>query len=792
MDQLLFHRKGAVRVSLATTLSAISMLVVLIVVTALYASKEPSKARLPKNEQASLVLAKPSLSNSPSVSNSAPRKHIRLSSVPNAEPRQMLDTSGFALTIPSGGWDSNATLQQIKQLWLENADTFLKECDDALARRGVSISDQAGAKGSKAAFLMSQGHADQAYELIDDLRTTVEKLGPQGMRHILGTTVFFQGMAALRLGENENCVMCIGDSACIFPIKETAIHKNVRGSTKAVEHFTEYLEAFPNDLEAKWLLNVAHMTLGEYPDKVNPKYLLQMDKFNNPSETLGPYKDVGMAAGINRLNQAGGSIVEDLDGDGWLDLAHTTWDIKTPMCVYQNMRDGTFKDRSANANIEEQTGALNCVQTDYNNDGKMDLYLIRGAWLPYPVRHTLLRNDGDFKFTDVTKEAGLLDAVNSNASQWADYNNDGLLDLFVCCEKQAHHLYKNMGNGKFAEVTKAAGISADDKIFGKGCFWIDYDNDRLPDLFINYYDGTPQLFHNNGDETFSDVTKEMGIDGPFCGFSCWCWDVNNDGWLDIFATCYERTVKDIVKGIVGEPHGLNSNRLFINQGGKGFKDVAKEAGLDMVFAAMGTNFGDLDNDGYLDFYLGTGDPDFTTLVPNRMFKNIKGTHFVEVTKTSRTGHLQKGHGVSFADYDRDNDLDLFIQMGGAVDGDRFRNILFQNPGTENSSITLKLVGDKSNRAAIGARIKVVTEAAEPLTVHRLVCSGSSFGANPLEQTIGIADATKVAKIEVYWPTSDKTQVFENLDINQAYTINESSDTIAVTERAARHVSKEVK
>ena len=136
--------------------------------------------------------------------------------------------------------------------------------------------------------------------------------------------------------------------------------------------------------------------------------------------------------------------------------------------------------------------------------------------------------------------------------------------------------------------------------------------------------------------------------------------------------------------------------------------MTKEAGLDMVFATMGSNFGDFDNDGYLDFYLGTGDPNLATLVPNRMFKNVGGQRFAEITGSSGTGHLQKGHGVACGDWDRDGNVDIFIEMGGAIHGDKYHNVLFQNPGQGNHWLTVKLVGKKTNRAAIGARIKVVT------------------------------------------------------------------------------------
>jgi hypothetical protein len=264
----------------------------------------------------------------------------------------------------------------------------------------------------------------------------------------------------------------------------------------------------------------------------------------------------------------------------------------------------------------------------------------------------------------------------------------------------------------------------------------------------------------------------MGIDGPVRGFACWAWDFDNDGWLDIFAASTDRVLSEIVKGMIGQPHNLHSGRLFRNSHGDGFENITKKAGLDAVYAPMGCNFADFDNDGWLDFYLGTGEPSLATLVPNRMFKNVGGIRFADITGSSRTGHLQKGHGVACGDWDRDGDVDIFIETGGATNGDKYHNVLFQNPGQGNHWLTVKLIGRKTNRAAIGARIKVVTEGGPPRSLHRLVSSGSSFGANPLQQTIGLADARSVSTLEIQWPASHTTQVFHGVAADQAIEITE--------------------
>jgi hypothetical protein len=562
------------------------------------------------------------------------------------------------------------------------------------------------------------------------------------------------------------------------------VHTNPAGSRQAIVHFTEYLEQFPDDLEVRWLLNLAHMTLGEHPDQVDPRYVISLDRFRQSEFDIGRFRDVGHVVGVNRFNQSGGAIMDDFDNDGLLDLAVSTFDPTGSMAFYRNTGKGTFEDRTEGANLAGQLGGMYCVQTDFNNDGCLDIFIARGAWVSQAMRPSLLRNNGNGTFTDVTEEAGLLNPVNSISASWADYDNDGWLDVFVCCERQANRLYRNRGDGTFEEVLRPAGLHRDGNEGCKGAAWIDYDNDGYPDLFLNYLSlsSGAKLFHNNRNGTFSDASAAMGLSGPSFGFSCWAWDYDNDGWLDLFATCYDRSLADVVKGMLGQPHERHSNKLYRNRQGQGFADVTGEAGLDLVFSTMGSNFGDFDNDGFLDMYLGTGEPDLATLVPNRMFKNVDGRRFADITASSGTGNLQKGHAVACGDWDRDGDTDIFIEMGGAQPGDRYHNVLFQNPGQKNHWLTLKLVGKKTNRPGIGARIKAVTAGEEPVTIHRHVTSGSSFGANPLEQMIGLGQASRIAQLEIHWPTSGTTQVFRDVAADQALEITEFAEDYQVRDR----------
>jgi hypothetical protein len=190
---------------------------------------------------------------------------------------------------------------------------------------------------------------------------------------------------------------------------------------------------------------------------------------------------------------------------------------------------------------------------------------------------------------------------------------------------------------------------------------------------------------------------------------------------------------------------------------------------------MGCNFGDLDNDGWLDFYVGTGDPDLATVVPNRMFHNDGGRRFQEVTTSGGFGQLQKGHGIAFGDINNDGTQDIYSVVGGAVEGDDYHHQLFANPGHGNNWLKLKLEGTRTNRAAIGARIRVVVQSGDgERSIHRTVGSGGSFGASPMRQEIGLGKATLVKRVEIFWPVTGTTQVVTGLEINRFYHVREGS------------------
>ena len=234
---------------------------------------------------------------------------------------------------------------------------------------------------------------------------------------------------------------------------------------------------------------------------------------------------------------------------------------------------------------------------------------------------------------------------------------------------------------------------------------------------------------------------------------------------------------------LGERAGGAQLRLFHNNRDGTFADVSEQTRIAHVCNPMGANYGDVDNDGFPDIYLGTGSPFFEMLVPNRLYLNAGGQHFVEATTAAGVGHLQKGHGVAFGDLDNDGDQDLLVQMGGYFPADAFHNALFENPGNDHHWITVRLVGKHANRSAIGARLAVtVTGPTRQRTIHALAGSGGCFGASSLRQEMGLGDAERIEKLEVVWPGSGTRQVFEDIPLDRFIEITEGREDFALLER----------
>lgn len=588
----------------------------------------------------------------------------------------------------------------------------------------------------------------------------------------------------LRLAETENCCARPDANGCILPIEGTGIHSATEGSVQATRYLEEMLaETVPDSywhFAARWLFNLAQQTLGKWPTAV-PEALRLPDRVfrPDPDQQRPKFPEVARQLGLDTFSLSGGVVADDFDGDGLIDLMVSSWDTRGQLRLHRNVGDGSFEDVTEAAGLIGLFGGLNLVQADYDNDGDVDVLVLRGAWLFGQGQHpnSLLQNDGKGRFTDVTFDAGLGgDHRPTQTADWADYDGDGDLDLYIGNEGSqqtpfANQLFRNDGDGTFTDVAQQAGVA--DPGFTKAVAFGDYDGDGFADLYVSNLGNANRLYRNLGDGTFVDVAPRLGVTEPIDSFPCWWFDYDNDGDLDLYASCYGTSISHLAAYHLGKARDWDLARLYRNDGKGGFEDVAVELGLTCPQMPMGCNFGDLDGDGWLDFVLGTGSTGYDSLMPNAVYQSQGGKRFVDIALDCGFAHLQKGHGVAFADLDRDGDLDLFQQMGGAYRGDAFRDALFENPGFGNRWITIELVGTQSNRSAIGARICVdVVAGGARRSIFRWITSGGSFGASPLAQTIGLGRADKIVGIEIRWPRSSEVQRIEDAQFGTSLRVTE--------------------
>jgi hypothetical protein len=593
------------------------------------------------------------------------------------------------------------------------------------------------------------------------------------------------GIGFMRYGEVENCVQNHNHESCYLPIQGGGVHQLTYGSSKAIEEYEIALKDFPDDLEFKYLLNLAYMTLGKYPDEVPKEYLIDpqwyKSKINFPR-----YQDIAAEVGVNRNGLAGGVVVDDFTNDGWLDIVITSWGPHLELIFYKNNGDGTFTDATREYGLDGQVGVLNLNATDFNNDGWMDLYLMRGAWLEKSgdIPNTLLLNTGKDKFEDVTLKAGFTKFAPTQSSVWTDINLDGWLDLVIANEsfqgnERGIDLYINQKDGTFK--LKSADFGLNMNQYFKAVTAVYANDDKYPDLYFSSLSDSNTLFINQGPAGkfhFLPSGPGAGVAEPVHSFPCWAFDFDNNGHEDLFVSSYDNEETPVtywMNSQTGNVDRTHLPKLYSNQGNGQFKEVGYDMGLREVAFTMGCNFGDINTDGYLDFFLGTGNPLFQSLVPNKMYLNMAGKRFEDISYAGGFSNIQKGHGVGFGDLDHDGDEDLYVVIGGAVDGDLYFNSLFENPNpAHNNWIVLKLVGTTANRPAIGAMVAIsAEEGGKERMIYRKVTSGASFGGNSLALEVGLRQSTKVNSVKVQWPCLDcPDQEFTGLSINKAYALTE--------------------
>ena len=516
-----------------------------------------------------------------------------------------------------------------------------------------------------------------------------------------------------------------------------------------------------------WLWQTAQKLDG-YPPEVPPHLRMEMKVGYDPSQVQ--FEDVASQIGLDKTSGGRGTAVFDMDGDGYLDVILSS--AMAGCSVYHNNGDGTFRDVTVGSGLEDCVNTFCITVGDYNNDGWDDFYVTRLGF--YAGESALYRNNGDGTFTDVTKQAGVQNWGPGFTAEWVDYDCDGNLDLFVSNNagkffdrRTPNRLFHNNGDGTFTEVTREAGMRTPAPTIG--CAWGDYNNDGYPDLFLSNGLARPQLFRNNGDGTFTDVSREAGVDEPGIGFvATWC-DYDDDGWLDLVQFIWsweDDMLHNLIHG--APPANGHSLRIYHNNGDGTFTLRSKELGVDGCWGTMSGNFGDFNNDGYLDLLLGNGGPRMDRIEPSVILENDGNGKFHNVTFAAGLPFTGKGHGANMADLAGDGRLCLIMASGGFYPADLLTASVFRPKSLPGNYLNVRLVGTRSNRNAIGARLKLN---AAGRSQHRLVSGGSGFGCLPYEQHFGLGKTDRVDSLEIVWPGCLKQQI-QDLPINNTVRIVE--------------------
>ncbi|MFN7920201.1 MAG: FG-GAP-like repeat-containing protein [Bryobacteraceae bacterium] len=618
---------------------------------------------------------------------------------------------------------------------------------------------------------------DRSYDLLERVLDEVVPYSTEesAALFLLGNTLARRGKfaEAIRLYETEL-------SRNLSPQQRAAALRELGASLyrsgqfeDAARRFYEATQWAPSTID-QWLVKVAaERVSGPLPA------LPALSMFRKPApapETLA-FEDIAAASGIRKKNGNGTVAIGDIDGDGALDiLVSGSGGFLT---VYRNQM-GMFRDATAEVGLDKVPSGYSLNLMDYDNDGWLDLYVTLNGWSG-PMPNRLFHNERG-RFVDVSEKSGLNDPGSGFVSLWGDLDNDGWIDVVIANgvlkDGSVPQIYRNNRNGTFANVTRQAGLDEPSSHGAIGLALGDYDKDGRLDIFMNgLNEGPNRLYHNEGNWRFADVTRRAGVGQPaHNGFVAFFFDYDNDGWPDLLTTSlapWEAVVESLREGWSPKPGTVHADasRLFRNNGDGTFSDVTYGARLYFPMGTMGAGVADLDNDGFLDVYFGTGDPQLTRLEPNRMFRNQGNGAFVDLSDSlglAKPGN--KGHGVAFADFDGDGDLDVFAQLGGHYPGDHAYNALYRNlRGNRNNWLIVKLRGVKSNRLGIGAKVTVV---AGKLRMYREVKGSEGFGAtSPYEQHFGLGQEAVAESVMIEWPSGGK-QVLRDVKANQVLAIAE--------------------
>jgi hypothetical protein len=585
------------------------------------------------------------------------------------------------------------------------------------------------------------------------------------------------GRYSMKCGLHLNAIEALGRASRFEPLRTAALYQrsiaNYRAARyeDAVADAVASLERDRDQPRAQFWLWLAAGKLGGYPDSVPGPLRVVMASGRHDTELR--FESVAAQIGLDKTGDGRGIAVFDYDGDGRLDVLVASG---AGCSLFHNDGDGTFSDVSVGSGLDACVSSFAVTIGDYDNDGRADVFITRAGFLE--GASVLYHNNGDGTFTDVTKRAGVSGWLSTFGASWVDYDCDGNLDLFVGSNlngmlwpKVPDRLYHNNGDGTFTEVAAAAGIHTPWPTLGSA--WGDYNNDGFPDLFLSSSFGRSQLFRNNGDGTFTNVSREAGIEEPCLGsVAFWC-DYDDDGWLDLVQCvwCWHEDMLHSLRHGAGPAAG-RPIRVFHNNRDGTFREIARELGITESWGSMSGNAGDLDNDGRIDFLLGNGGPQMERAEPAVVLQQDGRGKFRNVTFSAGLPPFGKSHGANLADLFGDGRLSLLLASGGFYPGDPMTTEVYRPVKRLGNYLNVRLRGTTSNRDAVGARVRL---RARGRTQHRLVSGGSGFGCLPFDQHFGLGAATAIESLEVDWP-SRRRQRFEQVPVNA---------TIRITEGAAR-------
>jgi hypothetical protein len=564
----------------------------------------------------------------------------------------------------------------------------------------------------------------------------------------------------------------------VVPYTIASIYLRMERYAEGIPYALQACKDTPDDIRYPWMLRTLTLHAGQPENTIPKEFRLKIPPV---SPSTFQFRDVTDAAGAGRLALGRGAAWGDFDNDGLEDILVGAE--RAPFCLLRNRGDGTFEDVARQMGLVDPLG-LGCYASqfiDYDNDGFQDIFLTSNGW-GGGGRLFLFHNEGGKRFVDVTESAGLAAPVNAFGSSWADYDNDGRADLAVAAGiidpegGDRIRLYHNEGNGKFRELGEQAGLKQ--KARWISLCWGDYDGDGRQDLLATSFDAGPFLFRNLGDGRFEDVSVRAGIRTQAHAYTPEFFDFDNDGKLDLFVSTYpsgDLKVQDMIEAkLSGAALHTQRQLLFRNNGGGTFRNVTEEAGITGWYGGMSSQVGDFDNDGFDEIVVGTGNPALDWAEPKPLFRNNGKGQFSDVAESSGLVHFGMLHGTALADYDDSGNFSLFGSFGGFYWGSRETSRLYQNLGSGNLSLEVRLIGTRSNRDAIGAKVSAL---AGKRRIFKWVNGGNGFGCNNSRIVhLGLAREKQVSWLQIDWP-SGLRQSFENIPAGQRIEIVEGKSSL---------------